>query len=360
MRLTDMSPPREGRRSIALAVLIVVGLAVLVLTACGGQADQSGPSLKVSTKEEYTLQVAEAYAAAHDMEQAKAQLAELDVPNVGQWVIQCADQAIAEGRSEADIRSLCELARDLGVESPQMLAFLATATPLPTDTPKPTPTDTPTSTPTPTPKPPTATPTLAPTDTATPVPTDTPAPTATPTRTNTPKPKATPAPKPTAAPTKTAAPSWSWTARLVRVGEDAQICPPPGGNLQIRVTVVDANGSQIGGVWIYDQYSKTYQVTGNVDSPDYGPGETKFDYGRDGGGSLCIATGQGGECVTGFTRDMPCFNAPPMEDLYEAGYCSCCEPGATIERCRELQSQGSCGCLLWHHFSWRVVYTRGW
>jgi len=140
-------------------------------------------------------------------------------------------------------------------------------------------------------------------------------------------------------------------------GEDSQSYA--GGNLQIRVTVVDAGGAQIGGVWLYDKYSQAYQVTGNVGSGDWGPAETKFEYGRTGGGSLCVATGQGGECLTGYTRDMPCFNAPSIDELYAAGYCNCCEAGASLQRCQEIKDAKTCALLFWHHYSWRVVYTRG-
>ncbi len=122
------------------------------------------------------------------------------------------------------------------------------------------------------------------------------------------------------------------------------------------MTVVDANGGQLGGVWVYDRYSGQYQVTGNVDSPDWGPGETKFEYGIGGGGSLCIVDGQGGGCVSEFTRDMPCYESPSVEDLYAAGYCECCEAGASLERCRQLVAQGS--CMGKGHYSWRVVFQR--
>jgi hypothetical protein len=129
--------------------------------------------------------------------------------------------------------------------------------------------------------------------------------------------------------------------------------------LQIRVTVVNAGGAQIPGVWVYDRYSGQYQVTGNVDSPDWGSGETKFEYGIGGGGSLCIADGQGGGCVSDFTRDMPCYNPPPFEDLWAAGYCECCETGISKERCQELYNSGA-WCMAWRHYSWRTVFKRNW
>ncbi len=141
---------------------------------------------------------------------------------------------------------------------------------------------------------------------------------------------------------------------MVGPQQDGQGCDY--GNLQIRVTVIDANGGQIGGVWVHDRYSGQYQVTGNVGSSDWGPGETKFEYGIGGGGSVCIATGQGGECVTDYTRDMPCYNRPSVEDLHAAGYCNCCEVGASLERCRQLVNDGK--CMGNGHYSWRVVFKR--
>jgi hypothetical protein len=354
--VTEAQTGRRARASVVFALIACLA-AVALLAQCGG-SDSVGLSLKDLGKEQYTLQVAQAYAGSRDLEQARAQLEELDVPNVRQWVVYVADSYIAAGRDKAEIQALAELAGGLGVESPQMIAYLATATPLPTDTPLPTatprPTDTPTATPlppteTPTAPPPTETPTLAPTSTLIP----TPAP-----PTKTPKPKATSKPKPTATKTPVPGPEWTWTARLVGPGENGQECDGTG-NLQIRVTVLDAKGAQIPGVWIYDKYSPPevqYQVTGNVGSPDWGPGETKYEYGQWGGGSLCVAQGQGGPCASDFTRDMPCFVAPPVEDLFAAGYCNCCKAGATLDECREYAAQKLPCATSLRHYAWRVVF----
>ena len=293
------------------------------------------------------------------------------MPNSGQWLSDMIDRYIAEGRDGSEIQALVALADGLGVYNARWVAYLASPTPLPTNTPPPTdtpvpPTDTPLPQPTDTPLPqPTDTPVPAdtpapPTETPAPQPTDTPVPQ--PTATNTPKPQPTNTPKPqptnTPKPTNPPAAQWTWSARLVGPGEDAQTCES--GNLQIRVTVVGANGSQIGGVWLNDFYSGQYQVTGNVNSPDFGPGETKFEYGIGGGGKLCIAGGQGGGCVTDYSRDMSCYNAPPFEDLWAAGYCECCEVGISRERCQQLYDEGAQCMKQPRHYSWRIVYNRSW
>jgi hypothetical protein len=371
-----MQQAQRSRKGLVVALLVVLGL-----TAGAGLGlllgwvvwpvkyfDTAIADLRVDYKEQYIILVGSAYAQDHDLERAQARLDQLEAPNIKQWIAQLADRYIAEEQDKADIQALVELAHGLDVDSPQMAAYRATPTPAPTDTPPPTPspapTDTATASATPipstdTPLPPTDTPVREPTDTSVPQPTDTRVPPSdTPKPTSPPKPTNTPKPPPPTNTPKPPAANWTWTAHLVGPGEDAQGCEY--GNLQIRVTVADAKGSQIGGVWIYDKYSQQYQVTGNVGSPDFGPGETKFEYGIGGGGSLCVAGSQGGACVTDFTRDMPCYFLPPVEDLFAAGYCECCEAGATLERCRQLVNAGNCFQTGAGHFSWRVAFKRSW
>jgi hypothetical protein len=366
--------PTQSRTGFIIAILVILGLAAgVALGLLLGWVvwpveivDTSFADLAPEYKEEYVLMVASAYVCDEDLEKAQDRLALLEVPNINGWLSAQIDNCIAEGCDESDIQALAELANALGVTSPNMVAYLATDTPVPTDTATPTPTPLPTDTPTATPLPPTETPTPLPTETPEPTetavpPTDTPkpAPTNTPkpaAPTNTPKP---PAPTNTPQPTSPPADPWTWSARLVGPGEDAQECDG-GGNLQIRVMALDAGGHQIGGIWLHDRYSGQYQVTGNVDSSDYGPGETKFEYGIGGGGSLCIAQGQGGSCVSGYTRDMPCFSRPPFEDMWAAGYCNCCRSGISKDECRVLYDNRDSCMPEWGHFSWRVVYNRSW
>jgi hypothetical protein len=186
----------------------VIGACLCSMTAVGlGLLISQGPKVPgQASPEEHALQVAIVYGQDHDLEEAQQQLAELDVPNTNQWLAGLIDRYLNEGRDPAETRALIELARGMGVNSPAVLAYVATLTPLPTDTTVPTttvaPTDTPIPTDTPvpmdTPVPPTTEPTAAlPTDT--PLPSNTPPPAAT--ATDTPRPQPTNTPKPTNTPT---------------------------------------------------------------------------------------------------------------------------------------------------------------
>lgn len=376
-----MSDPGRNRSSMMVAVLVVLGLlAGLGLGLLIGwvlvpvkYVDTSLADLQTDHKEEYTLLVASAYARDRNLDKAQGRLEELEVPNLQAWVSPLIDKAIDQGRDETEIQALVALAEGLGVNNPRMAAYLPSPTPLPTSTPRPTPTPMPTDTPlpptdTPTPEPPTDTPVPQPTDTPVP-PTDTPVPQPTdtlvpqptdtpvlPTDTPKPKPTKTPKPQPTATNTPKPAAKWTWSARLVGPGEDGQECGG-GGNLSLRVTVVDAQGNQIGGVWVRNPYTGVEQVTGHkAGDPGWGIGEAEFV--GAGGGKLCIIPGPGGDCESAYTRDMPCRDMPPFEDMWAAGYCNCCEPNITKERCQQLVNEGK--CLGTGHYSWRIIFKRGW
>jgi hypothetical protein len=352
---------------IALGLTVGVGLGLVLSRGIKPllQSSRVFAGLEVAAKEEYIVLVGAAFAADHDLERAEARLERLEAPNVNHWIASLIDRAVTEGWDESEVRALMELAQGLGMTSPQVLAYLATLTPPPTSTPLPTlataPTDRPTLTPVPpspepTPVPPNATaeptPTVVASDTPLPLPSDTPIPlTAKPSDTPKPRPTNTPKPKPT----NTPAIKWSWSARLVGPGQEAQTCSD--GLKLIRVTVLDAAGNQIPGVWVHEQYTNQYQVSGHKgDDPYWGPGEVELG-GLD-GGRVCIATGQGGACESDLTRNLPCHDPPPFEDLWAAGYCECCEPGISQERCRELFESGR--CLGISHYAWRLEFRRSW
>jgi len=346
-----------GLMILSLVAGVVIGLILGWIVWPFQPRGSSVADLAPEYKNEYIALIGAAYIRDHELDKARARLDELEVPNVAQSVADLAGTYIREGRDPREVQCLVELADGLGIADASMLAYVATATPVPTATPSPTPI------PTDTPIPPTDTPvpTLVPTDTPLP-PTDTPVPpTATAKPAATAKPTTKPKPPAPTATKKPPAAQWTWSTRLVGPGEDAQTCEA--GLLQIRITVVDAAGQQLGGVWVYDKYSQTYQVTGNANSPDWGVGETKFEYGYNGGGSLCIAASQGGPCVTDYTRDMQCDFNPSFEDKWAAGYCQCCgaEYANDKEACRQLYDAGN-GCIAWPrgHYAWRVVYKRGW
>jgi hypothetical protein len=230
-----MSQNLQNRTGLMVAVLVIVGLtlgAALGLLmgwviAPVKYVDTTISDLSLANKEEYTMLVASAYSGDGDLEKAESRLEKLEVPNLTLWMEPLVERYIDEDGDEADIRALVALADALGVNNPKMVAYVSTATPLPTDTPLPTATPEPTDTP----LPPTDTPlptdtAVPPTATATPPPqpTDTSAPTETPlapTDTPQPEPTNTPKPKP---PTKTPAPPtntpkpvarWTWDVRLL-------------------------------------------------------------------------------------------------------------------------------------------------
>jgi hypothetical protein len=358
MKPLAMQKTRSRQRTIALVVLIVAALAGALLTACGGQADQAAsaqPSLKGNSKEGYTLQVAAAYASNHDLQQAQAQLDQLDVPNVGQWVIQCVDQAIAGSQPKADIQVLCDLAQGMGVQSPQMIAFLATPTPQPTDTPLPTSTPTATATPVPptitlTPLPPTDTPTPVPTDTPTPTPTPTSTRTATPTRTATskpkPKPTSTPKPKPTATAAQPAGPEFAIIeARMYSKAENGGCL----GMHNIFVQVRDQNGAPLDGIIVCRKWALANgDPAACKGSGEKGPGELEFDiYGH--GDNVYVAsadpahTPRSDVSIQLSTQDEDI----PIPWFIAGGYCP------DEENCRHrVQSNDLCK----GHYSYRVVF----
>ena len=377
-----MQQTEKKRTGLIIALLVVIGLmAGAVVGLLVGWVfwpvkfvDTTIADLAPENKEEYALLVAYTYTLDGNLENAQARLEKLDVPNIDQWLSALIDKYIAGGREVDDLRALATLADALGVSSPQMMAYLASPTPMPTDTPLPTSTPLPTDTPTITPIPPTATEAL-PTDTPQPEPTATSLPSDTPvpsTDTAVP-PSATPLP-PTATrvrPTNTPAPptntprppaaNWSWNAWLIGPASNSnQQCEE--GNQEIRVSVVAASGSPIPGIWVHNYYTGQYQVTGHkADDPYWGEGEAEITCaGQHGGGMVCIATGDGGTCVTDYSRGMPCFDAPSFEDLYAAGYCECCEVGISKDRCQQLYNEGAECMKQPRHYSWRIEYTRGW
>lgn len=353
--------PRLPRRvAIALASVsaLLAGCVIALLILWLARRDASPTFLSDEYRENYARLVNAAFVCDRDVEKAQTRLELLGVPNAAQraaelatsydhagteWCDPDGSTVHATGTPPAATASTTGM---VGTPGPPPTGGLAPASAV---TAGPTGTDPPTVMLT---APPSATP-------ARPQPSDAAGQsTSVPEPSNTPNTAITSQPDPTATPEPTVV-EWTWTERLVSVGEDGQYCGE--GYLRIRVMALDPYDNQIPDVWIYDRYSKIFQATGNVDAPDWGPGETMFNYGGDGGGALCIAQGQGGTCLTGYTRDMPCFNPPPFEDMWAAGWCQCCgtEAAGDKELCQEMHERGD-RCMNWGHYAWRVVYRRSW
>ncbi len=241
--------------------------------------DADPSDLRWEHKEDYIVLVSTSYALHNDLAQARVRLEELGEEDIGSVVAELARQYMIRGEEPEATRDLVKLAQDLGAPaSPELIAYVATATPTPTETPTPTatPTSTPTATPTETPTEtpvPTLTPTSTPTTASTPASTSAPTftPTLTPTSTLSPTP--TPTETPTETPTSTPVPirvydqygnerdlDWVWEV----YGSWIEAASPPLGGSAYRIVelrertgpssldayVQDANGDPVPGVQV--------------------------------------------------------------------------------------------------------------
>ena len=365
-----MQPQKRASSRFSLALLMILALtAGLGLGLFLGwvvwpvrYVDTTFANLAVEHQEQYIVLVGAAYARDHDLEKAKARLAQLEAANINQWVANLADTYITEGRAEADIQALVELAHGLGVDTPRMVAYLATPTPLPTDTPLPTPTPTatplPSDTPVPTatPLPSTDTP-LPPSDTPPPpAPTDTPRPTAAPpTPTPRPQPTNTPQPRPTATPTNTPSPpAGPWftivESRMMRIEENAG-CE---GNHNIFVEVRDKNGAPLSGVVVCRYWSLQIddpgacKITGVTDDKPAGWAEFDLHMATD---QVYIAPEIGSQIRLSPLSDKfsTIDEEIPISWLLGAGYCE------SEEDCQQrLQENRLCR----GHYSYKIVFQK--
>lgn len=273
MRLVWLLEMRKiNRKLLILAVILPIGcLAGLVFGLVVGW--QFLPVEYINTEignfgheqaEKYVLMVAAEFSTDQDVERARQRLAELDVPNPKQFVAYLADKYVLEerGPQDPDTVNLVQLSRALGVSSVSMVAYVATATPLPTDTPTALPTETPTDTPTPLP---TDTPTPLPTDTPAATPTDTPVPaTDTPTP-GPPTPTFTPAP-PTATPTPPPPPVDFVIANLHKLTKQEN--GGCAGNHHVFFSVLDVNGAPVMGAVVGDPPWNNFRiVSGEKNEP---------------------------------------------------------------------------------------------
>jgi hypothetical protein len=196
--------------------------------------DTDPSDLRWEHKEDYIVLVSASYALHNDLAQAKARLEELGEEDIGSLVAELARQYMIRAEEPEVTRDLVKLAQDLGTPaSPELIAYLATATPTPTETPTPTATST-------------STPTATPTET----PTETPVPTLTPTSSPTTAPSPTSTSTPTATSTSTLIPTSTPTAT-----ETATPIPPTPTPVPVPVTVVyDMHGNLRDMDWVAQTY----------------------------------------------------------------------------------------------------------
>jgi hypothetical protein len=222
-------------------------------------------ALRLPDKQLYLRLIALAFAHDGDEARARARLADLEDPNIGQAVIILTEQYIDQERDVRDIVALVDLARVLGQTSREMLAFVATPTPLPTATPTPAPTPTPRPTPTPTSLTPVPTPTSTFRPTPTPTQTATQTPTDIATRTPTPTQTATPTQTPTLGPDSP-----------FGVAQSVVLCDDTTNGGLLRVYVRDRLGAGVPGIEVKITWSGGQDSFFTGFKPEIDPGYADF------------------------------------------------------------------------------------
>jgi len=92
---------------------------VLLLSACGPErASTEQDSVTIATQE-----IAAAYQATQNLTEAQAQLGQLDVPNVNQWVLLTAESAIKRDGNSSETNALVKLSLDLGLQSTAIVDY---------------------------------------------------------------------------------------------------------------------------------------------------------------------------------------------------------------------------------------------
>jgi hypothetical protein len=332
---------------LLIIAILVVPLFLLAL-AIGGifvgygltaaASNQELPKIDSDQVETEMLSIAADYVSTKDLDSAHQRLTALSLPNAEQYLSFMVDRYIQErrGPDDVDTYNLFTLADALGVTTPSMVAALATPTPIPTPT-VPTATPLPTDTPTPTPTqlPPTDTP-AAPTET--PVPTDTPVlPTPMPgPPTNTPEPTATPVPT---------------QPPVDFVVAEAYLIPNPSyggcpGAHSIFVTVLDANGNPMDGVFIED----TGHAVPPKTSGEKGPGKVEYDLWKNGFSLYVSKNPDGSPATSDITPKLSSVDEDiPNEWLIQANYCR------DMNDCLQRKSSNQ---LCRGHYAYNVTFKR--
>lgn len=340
---------------IGCLAAILIGLMLSPNIFSSQAAGQIG-SMSPDETEQFVILVASEYAADNDLDKAINRLSELDVPNPDQYVSFLADQYIQQGRdkNDPDLLNVIHLAQALGSSSANMIAYISTPTPLPTNTPLPTDT----------PVPPTATPlptdTPIPTETPTPLPpTDTPIPdTPTPAATNTPAPPtAVPA---TATPVPPAVDFVVDEVVMLTKQENGECM----GNHNIFIDIIDANGARLMNAKIGDPpWNNFVRISGEKNEPftpaghNYGVKLAEIDLFKGGGTSLSVMEYPLGNPVTSEQTPVLASGDPQIVEnggvhfWIEAGYCS------SEADCLSKAGWGNgSNSLCWGHYSYYVRF----
>ncbi len=88
-------------------------LLVLLLSGCGPESASSEAGSSAATTEK----IAMTYQATQDLAEAQAQLAQLDVANVNQWLLLTTESAIKNNGNNSETNALVKLSLDLGLRS---------------------------------------------------------------------------------------------------------------------------------------------------------------------------------------------------------------------------------------------------
>ncbi|MEZ4675625.1 MAG: SH3 domain-containing protein [Caldilineaceae bacterium] len=108
---------RGMRHSVATCSILL--LMLLFMSACG---PEEGASDTISMKAQ-TVEIAAAYQAAHNLDDARSALDQLEVANANQWLILTTEAAIREQGNQAETSALVALTMDLGLRSNMISSF---------------------------------------------------------------------------------------------------------------------------------------------------------------------------------------------------------------------------------------------
>lgn len=92
---------------------------LLLLAACGPEQATSDRSEMAAE----TQRIAQEYASSQNLEQARTQLADLDVANVNQWLLYVTENSIAESADPNVVTSLIRLSNDMGLQSAAIVEY---------------------------------------------------------------------------------------------------------------------------------------------------------------------------------------------------------------------------------------------